>query len=100
MCVRGTVFRLRAPVRGCSVGAVASTEAPTRPRVRGESHDRALIDAVAGTTVYINPAFVVSLRPDPAEPDAVSIVKLSDGETVRIRGDHGEAADELRQASA
>lgn len=50
--------------------------------------------------MYINPAFVVSLRPDPAEPDAVSIVKLSDGETVRIRGDHGEAADELRQASA
>ena len=58
------------------------------------------IDAVAGTTVYINPAFVVSLRPDPAEPDAVSIVKLSDGETLRIRGDHGEVADKLRRIAA
>ena len=58
------------------------------------------IDAVAGTTVYVNPAFVVSLRPDPDSPDAVSIVKLSDGETLRIRSDHREAADKLRRLAA
>jgi hypothetical protein len=30
----------------------------------------------------------------------VSIVKLSDGETLRIRGGHGEAADKLRRLAA
>ena len=34
------------------------------------------MDSVAGTAVYINPAYVVTLRPDPAEPDHVSIVKV------------------------
>ena len=35
-------------------------------------------DTDAGTTVYINPEYVVTLRPDPAEPERVSIVKLRD----------------------
>jgi hypothetical protein len=55
-------------------------------------------DAVTGTTVYINPEYVVSLRPDPADPDAVSIVKLRDGESIRIRGDHRDVAEKLRRA--
>ena len=38
-------------------------------------------DTVTGTVVYINPAFVVSLRPDPADPHRVTRVKLSDGES-------------------
>jgi len=53
------------------------------------------MDSVAGTAVYINPAYVVTLRPDPAEPDRVSIVKIRDGESIRVRGDHREVADKL-----
>ena len=53
------------------------------------------MDSVAGTAVYINPAYVVTLRPDPAEPDRVSIVKIRDGESNRVRGDHREVADKL-----
>jgi len=45
--------------------------------------------------VYINPAYVVTLRPDPADPDHVSIVKVRDGEAIRVRGDHREVADKL-----
>jgi len=57
------------------------------------------MDSVAGTAVYINPAYVVTLRPDPAEPDHVSIVKVRDGESIRVRGDHGEVADKLARAA-
>jgi hypothetical protein len=53
------------------------------------------MDTAAGTAVYINPAYVVSLRPDPADPDHVSIVRLRDGESIRVRGDHREVADKL-----
>jgi hypothetical protein len=40
---------------------------------------------------------VVSLRPDPADPERVSILKLQDGESIRIRGDHRQVADKLRR---
>jgi uncharacterized protein YlzI (FlbEa/FlbD family) len=56
------------------------------------------IDNVTGTTVYINPAFVIAMRPDPADPLNVTIVKLSDGETIRVRGSHDEVADKLAHA--
>jgi hypothetical protein len=52
-------------------------------------------DTAAGTTVYINPSYVVSLRPDPAEPDQVSIVRLRDGESIRVKGDHRDVASKL-----
>jgi hypothetical protein len=52
-------------------------------------------DATTGTAVYINPRHVVSMRPDPEDPLNVSVVKLEDGETVRVRGDHREVADNL-----
>ena len=52
-------------------------------------------DSVAGTAVYINPAYVVTLRPDAADPHRVTMVKLSDGETFRVRGEHQEIADKL-----
>lgn len=52
-------------------------------------------DAVTGTVVYINPDFVVSVRPDPADPEDVSAVKLSDGETLRVRGIHTDVARKL-----
>lgn len=52
-------------------------------------------DIDAGTTVYINPEYVVTLRPDPAEPERSSVVKLRDGETFRIQGTHVEVAAKL-----
>jgi len=56
------------------------------------------IDTVTGTTVYINPTYVVSLRPDPADPDHISIVRLRDGESIRVKGDHREVAETLAKA--
>jgi hypothetical protein len=53
------------------------------------------MDSVAGTAVYLNPAYVVSLRPDPGDPTRVTIVKLSDGESIRVVGEHREVADKL-----
>jgi len=58
-----------------------------------------LRDSVAGTTVYINPAYVVTLRPDPVDPTRVTLVKLRDGEAVRVLGDHQEVADKLARAA-
>ena len=58
-----------------------------------------LMDSVTGMPVYINPAYVVTLRPDPADPDHISIVKTSDGESVRVRGTDKEVADKLARAA-
>jgi hypothetical protein len=41
----------------------------------------------------INTAFVLSVRPDPADLDRVSLIKLQDGETIRVRGEHSEVAE-------
>jgi len=57
------------------------------------------VDTVAGTAVYVNPSYVVNLRPDPADPDHVSIVRLRDGESIRVKGDHREVADKLARAT-
>ncbi len=54
-----------------------------------------LQDSVAGVPVYINPTYVVTLRPDPADPTRVTMVKLSDGETFRVVGEHQEVAEKL-----
>jgi uncharacterized protein YlzI (FlbEa/FlbD family) len=53
------------------------------------------VDSVTGVAVYINPDFVMTMRPDPEEPTSVTIVKLSDGESIRVRGEHQEVADRL-----
>jgi hypothetical protein len=55
-------------------------------------------DTDAGSTVYINPEYVVTLRPDPAEPKRISVVKLRDGETCRLQGTHMEVAVRLARA--
>jgi hypothetical protein len=55
-------------------------------------------DTAAGTDVYINPAYVVTVRPDPADPDHISLVRLRDGETIRVKGTHPEVADKLVQS--
>ena len=57
-----------------------------------------LLDSVVGTPVYINPAYVVTLRPDPADPDQISIIKIRDGESIRVRGGDKEVADKLARA--
>ena len=55
-------------------------------------------DAVAATPVYVNPNYVVTVRPDAKHPDEVTILKMRDGEVLSIRGDHRAAAEKLRQA--
>jgi hypothetical protein len=56
------------------------------------------IDTATGTPVYLNSTYVVNLRPDPADPDHVSIVRLRDGESIRVKGDHREVAEKLARA--
>ena len=58
-----------------------------------------LTDSVAGTPVYINPEYVVTLRPDPEDPDHVSVIKVRDGESIRVRGSDTEVADKLARAA-
>ena len=58
------------------------------------------MDSVTGVPVYINPAYVVTLRPDPADPDHLSIITVRDGETLRVRGEHQKVAEKLRSAVA
>lgn len=57
-------------------------------------------EAASGVPVYVNPAFVVSLRPDPVDPEHTSAVKLSDGEALRIRGGHDDVAARLSRTTA
>jgi hypothetical protein len=57
------------------------------------------VDSVAGTPVYLNPAYVMSFWPDPGNPEEVTIVKLRDGETIRVRGDHEAVARKLQPAA-
>jgi hypothetical protein len=53
------------------------------------------VDSVSGTAVSINPDYVVALRPDPAALDRITIIKLRDGESIRVEGDHQSVADRL-----
>ena len=55
-------------------------------------------DSVTGTPVYINPEFVVSMRPDPEDPTNLTDIRLSDGEDLRVHGDHTDVADKLARA--
>lgn len=55
-------------------------------------------ESVTGTPVYVNSAYVVSLRPDPADPTRLSLVTLRNGESIRD-GDHEEVADKLARAA-
>jgi len=57
-------------------------------------------DRVTGAPVYINPEYVVSLRPDPPAPDAASVVKVRDGEAIAVRGAHAEVARKLLRPAA
>jgi hypothetical protein len=57
-------------------------------------------DSVAGTAVYVNPAYVEWMRPDPADPTRVTLLKLRDGEAIHVLGDHQEVADKLAPTPA
>ena len=50
------------------------------------------VDTATGTPVYLNPTHVLSVRPDPTDPDNTT---LEDGESLRVRGDHAEIAKKL-----
>ena len=54
-----------------------------------------LTDRVAGTSIYINPTYIMTLRPDPTDPDHLSLVKLRDGETIQLIGSHEDVAEKL-----
>jgi hypothetical protein len=53
------------------------------------------IDSVAGAPVYVNPQFVLWMRPDPDDISHVTVMKLQDGETVRVLGEHTDVAEKL-----
>jgi hypothetical protein len=42
----------------------------------------------------------VTLRPDPADPDHLSIITVRDGETFRVKGEHQKVAGKLRGSVA
>jgi hypothetical protein len=53
------------------------------------------VEGKTGTPVYINSEYVMRLRPNPANMDGGSIIKLGDGETVPVLGDHEAVAVKL-----
>jgi hypothetical protein len=57
-------------------------------------------DSVAGTAVYVNPDYVVSVRPDPDDPTRRTEMKLRTGETLRVIGDHPVVASKLGLGTA
>jgi hypothetical protein len=57
------------------------------------------VDSVTGAPVYINLRYVTTFRPDPADPTKVTLVKLEDGESIRVRGEHVQVADKLAKAA-
>lgn len=59
----------------------------------------AFAEAASGVPIYINPAFVVSVRPDPADPERTTVVRLSDSETLRLHGSHNEVAARLSRTT-
>ena len=58
------------------------------------------IESKAGAPIYVNPAYVVTLRPDPSDPDNTTMIKTEDGECIHVHGEHRQVADKLSLASA
>jgi len=85
-------------------GRQANRSDPPHATVRRQTAEEVsmivpFMDRVTGTAVYINPAEVVTVRPDPDAPEQVSIIKLRDGESIRVNGDHEEVAAKLDGAA-
>jgi len=72
-----------------------SPERPSPEPPRRLIHDRAVLRHRRRNDGLHQPRHVVTLRPDPAEPERVSIVKLRDAETFRVQGTHVEVAAKL-----
>jgi uncharacterized protein YlzI (FlbEa/FlbD family) len=53
------------------------------------------IESGTGIPVYVNPTYVETLRPDPADPHRVTVIKLGDGEVLRVQDEHANVADKL-----
>ena len=56
-------------------------------------------DSIGATPIYINPRYVLSVRPDPTDPNRITLVKLEDGETIRLQGAHSEVAERRAKAA-
>ena len=56
-------------------------------------------DSTIATAVHVNPAYVVTLQPDPVDMDFVNIIKLEDGGSIGVQGDHRRVADGLARTS-
>lgn len=54
------------------------------------------LDRVASAAGYKHPEYVVTMRSVPEHPLEVTIMKLNDGETLTVMGDHREVAGKLR----
>ena len=52
-------------------------------------------DTNAGTPVYINPTYIVTFRPAPEDPHRATILRLSDGEVITVKGEHTEVANKI-----
>lgn len=50
-----------------------------------------------GVPVYVNPTYVETMRPDPADPLNVTEIKLGDGQVLHVRDEHTAVADKLSQ---
>ena len=55
-----------------------------------------LLDRAADAAEYINPENVIMMRPDFEPLLEATIVKLNEGKTLTVIGDHREVADKLR----
>jgi hypothetical protein len=56
-------------------------------------------DSTTAPAVYVNPAYVVTLRPDPVAMDRIRIIKLEGGESIRVQGDRRQVVDLLARTS-
>ena len=53
---------------------------------------------MTGMAVYISPTYVATLRPDPAEPLQITLVKPNDGESIHVRGEQTDVAAKLARS--
>ncbi len=64
-------------------------------RLQEDEDDRSTRGHQDGDDRVRDPAYVVSLRPDPEDPDHVSNVRLRDGEEIRAKGAPEEIVGKL-----
>lgn len=55
-------------------------------------------NSVVATAVCFDPRCVGSLRGDPSDPVCITLLKVQNGEVVRVRREHRDVAGELAKA--